>query len=180
MSEYSLKIEKEVDDLPLDLKFIRSYFNISGSQTDDEINKLLKITINAAENYTQRSFCVKIWKYSHKRLKIFLPKPPVTKIISVVAKNIKKSIILEQHKDYNVDINYDGFAVLMVDKKYQGMNIEVTYEAGFTEKTLPQSILNYILNKFAELYNGHNGSMGTMSFTANHYLNPYRDMRYKL
>ncbi|QEK38524.1 phage head-tail connector protein [Candidatus Cytomitobacter primus] len=149
---YSLQLQKESSELPVDLDLIRKHFNIPPQQNDEYIEKILRIAISQAETYTDRSIVQKTWCYINKQIKVYLPKSPITNIISVETCNSNSSNF-RATKFFDQIIHTD-YRTIILDKRFLNKKIRITYDAGFTKETLPQSILQYIFQQFDVIYSG--------------------------
>ncbi len=172
MFSYSLNVEWESNEMPINLDFIKQHFNIHPTQSDEHLKHILKLALKTAETYTDRSIIMKRFCYCNKQIKIHLPKPPINNIVSVSVAD-KEGFI--QVKDFE-QIVHHGYRTILLKEKYLNKKVKVIYEAGFDEESLPGSIQQYILDKFDEIYNGNSKSTNNNI----NILDQHRDMSNKL
>lgn len=172
-----LHLEEESGDVPIDLGFIRSHFQIPIQYDEKHLKKLLGMAIHQAETYTDRSIILKKWVYTHNQIQMHLPKPPIVKINSV---EIMKNGKFEQISDFSTQRHNDCVMLELDKNKYLNQRVRVRYLAGFEKsEDLPSSILQFVLCRFEVLYNS--SAQKSDDFNKhNELLNSFRIMRDRL
>lgn len=155
--------------------------NIERTDQDDYLTLLLLASIEDAEQYTGtviqgRTATVQLKEFSQF---VYLPKAPITEVVSVVYKDKGGNEVTVNVSDYEtirdgygLHFKQTEFPELETDNPYP---ITITGTMGYTSETVPKSVQSAILLKFAhkELYREDAPKVGVdRSFNAA--LRPYK------
>lgn len=139
-----LIIQEILDSKVIDLNEFKRHFLLKRKETDEYLQEILDLAIEAIERRTNLSIRKKKWKLTHNNCCINLIKGPIRNIISIEAVDTKQEI-----SPLKIFRNGDDVAILLQESVG---TVSVTYEAGYNSSNLPICLKNSIIEMFWNLY----------------------------
>lgn len=143
-----LKLLEQSNQLPLSLELAKGYLRITHNQEDTVLQHLLRAAVMWVEEASEKTLTPKTWLFTHKQRKVFLPNPPVLKILEVKF----KGVTLPEDKYSLWDQN--GRAILEVLSADIAGVLSVKYVTGYGDdpQAIPETLRNTVLTTLAYLY----------------------------
>jgi uncharacterized phiE125 gp8 family phage protein len=155
--QYYLKELQTLGQEPLSLAQTKSYLRLDAENEEENLSKIITASRQMAEEYLRLSlvrkrFALSINNLAHSYLR--LPYGPILEVERIVLSSKKQEEMLCPENLYTLKDDR-----LIFHSPIIASNIEVYYQAGYVENSIPNSILQGMLMHVVSLFDARSGEV---------------------